>query len=77
VGNFTNPNFKLDVTLAIVALSGKTPSRMHSFITLESYGARKHFDKFFKACTGISSNQPEFVESNPLIRMSISSGLVL
>jgi len=44
---------------------------MLSFITFDS----KYFDNF-KVHTGISSRPHDFLESNPLINVSISSGVV-
>ena len=48
---------------------------MLSFITFDRSGARKYFDNF-KVRTGISLWPHDFLESNPLISVSISSGMV-
>jgi len=48
---------------------------MLSFITIDRSGASKYFDNF-KVCTRISSCPHDFSESNPLISVSISSGVV-
>jgi len=48
---------------------------MLSFITIDRSGAGKYFDNF-KVRTGISSCPHDFSESNPLISVSISSGVV-
>jgi len=48
---------------------------MLSFITFDRSGARKYFDDC-KVRTGISSCPHDFLESNPLISVSISSGVV-
>jgi len=48
---------------------------MLSFITFDRSGANKYFNNF-KVRTGISSWPYDFLESNPLISVSISSGVV-
>jgi len=48
---------------------------MLSFITFDRNGGSKYFDNF-KVRTGISSCPHDFLESNPLISASISSGVV-
>jgi len=48
---------------------------MLSFITFDRSGASKYFDNF-KVRTGISSCPHDFLEFNPLISVSISSGVV-
>ena len=48
---------------------------MLSFITFDRSGARKYFDNF-KVHTGISSRPHDFLESDPSISASISSGVV-
>jgi len=48
---------------------------MLSFITFDRSGASKYFDNF-KVRTGMSSCPHDFLESNPLICVSISSGAV-
>jgi len=48
---------------------------MLSFITFDRSGASKYFDNF-KVHTGISSRPHDFLESNPLISVNISSGVV-
>ena len=48
---------------------------MLSFITFDRSGANKYFDNF-KVRTGISSWPHDFLESNSLISVSISSGVV-
>jgi len=48
---------------------------MLSFITFDRSGASKYFDNF-KARTGVSSCPHDFLEYNPLISVSISSGAV-
>jgi len=45
------------------------------FITFDGRGASKYFDSF-KVRTGIASCPHDFLESNPLISGSISSGVV-
>ena len=48
---------------------------MLSFITSDRSSASKYFDNF-KVRTGISSGPHDSLESNPLISVSISSGVV-
>ena len=48
---------------------------MLSFMTFGRSGASKYFDNF-KVRTGMSSCPHDFLESNPLISVSISSGVV-
>jgi len=48
---------------------------MLSFITFGRSGASKYFDNF-KVRTGMSSWPHDFLESNPLIIVSICSGVV-
>ena len=48
---------------------------MLSFITFDRSGANKYFDNF-KVRTGMPSWPHDFLESNPLISVSISSGVV-
>ena len=48
---------------------------MLSFITFDRSGANKYFDNF-KVRTGIPSWPHDFLESNPLSSVSISSGVV-
>jgi len=48
---------------------------MLSFMTFGKRGASKYFDNF-EARTGISSCPHDFLESNPLMSASISSGVV-
>jgi len=68
-------DLKIDATLAIFRLWGKILSHIHSFITFERRGASMHSD-YFKARTRISLYPHDVFESNPLISLSISSGLV-
>jgi len=75
------PNLKIGTTLAILRLSGKTPSHMHSFLTFDRRGASTYFDNF-KARTGISSCPHDFLESNvprltPLLKeqLLVSQGM--
>ena len=75
MGISLSPDLKIGATLAIFRLSGKTPSHILLFITFDVRGASKHFDSF-KVRTGISSCPHDFLESNPLISVSISSGVV-
>ena len=48
---------------------------MLSFITFDKSDANKYFDNF-KVRTGLSSSPHDFLESNPLISVNISSGVV-
>jgi len=75
VGISLSPDLKIGTTLAIFRLFGKTPSHMLSFITLDRTAASNYFDNF-KVRTGISSCPHDFLESNPLTSVCISSGVV-
>jgi len=75
VGISLCPNLKIGTTEAIFRLSGKTPSHMLSLTKFDRRGACKYFDNF-RVRTEISSCPHDFLESNPLMSVSISSGVV-
>jgi len=69
-----SPYLKIGTTLAIFWLSEKTPSCIHSFITFDRRGVSKYFDNF--KAHRISSYPHDFLEFNPWMSVSISSGVV-